>query len=571
MRRSFHKLDLSTGLIFDARAKDLKHPRFQAIVGLEIHAQLNIPTKLFSDGIVTRRDRPNSAITGAVHPYDVAVPGFLPVLSRDAVRAALIAAQILQCEIATLSRFERKHYTYADMPFYYQITQQRWPLAVNGKIEAVLSSNNTNGKKKTYKDVTTRINRIQLEQDSGKTVQAGYVTLPSGTQFITSRVDFNRAGQALIEIVTEPDLRTPLEASTVTDTVRKLLKHAGICDGRMEEGSLRCDVNVNIEELPTEGDDHHHTNTPHKKRSPRVEVKNIGSIRQVREAVEFEALRQANEWKEIEIGTAEVLETRRWNPIKKCTELVRTKHEEQDYRFLPEPDMPPLVLNDEILDGMDLDSFLQKNVPELPSQAVARLQENYEITEYQARVIAGDPPAIAFFDKAISVASEELRSMEKEVRLSVVANSTTNFLTNKLFSLYKEYRDGDDSEASIQDSRVSAKQLGQVVALQLSGKISKPMAKRLLEILYKEEIGGIPAQVVLEKDMEVIADTERLRHICSEIINLYPKDMNVYRKGDKYKSKITKFFAGKVMEATKGNAEPEILRDTLAQVLEEKC
>jgi len=554
-----YRLDRSTGLVFDQSSKDKKKPRFQTIIGLEIHAQLDISTKLFSNAAVSTRDRPNSAISGALHPYDVAVPGYLPVLSKEAVQAAVLAAGILQCNIATLSRFERKHYSYADLPFHYQITQQRWPLAVGGEIEATYVPNPK--KKHETHNVKCRINRIQLEQDTGKTVQGGSVKSSNGTEYSTSRVDFNRAGQALIEIVSEPDLRTPLEASAVTETLRQLLKHVGICNGRMEEGSLRCDVNVNIEEV---FDDPEDETKP--KRSPRVEVKNLNSIRQVRESIEFEALRQAKEWS-MDDDDLQSAETRTWDPTKKSTILIRIKNEEQDYRFMPEPDIPPLILNDQVLNGLSLESFLETRTPELPLEAVRRLQERYGLSEYQAQVIAGDPPAIAFVDRAVKVASREaLKDMLEED----VAIAVSNLLANHLFSLLKEHGENEEGEATIQESQVSAEQLGQVVALQLDGKISKQMAKKLISILYLKEVGGIPSQVAADCGMELISDPEKLRAICNQVIDKHPDELEVYKKGGKFKNQITKLFSGKAMELSKRNAEPESLRDILAATLEER-
>ena len=505
-------------------------PRFQIIVGLEIHAQLEIPTKLFSparstaavttsSGYSSNLHRPNSAIprpprTGPalLHPLDVAIPGYLPVLSKQAVQKAVLAAALFDCDIQNTSRFERKHYTFADLPSHYQITQQRWPLAVNGQIQATIELPTTKkkGTKKSStakrREVTCRVHRIQIEQDTGKTMVQNQThaippngidnddtnVVPETTVTTTSWscVDFNRAGQALMELVLAPDLRTPLEAAGVTETVRQLLKHVGVCDGRMEESSFRCDVNINLEQVDV-GVDHDDTGsssstTTQRRRSPRVEVKNLSSIRHVREAVEYEALRQAQVWDETEPEdgksthhcenqgvsrerTADkppppASETRMWNPSVRATELIRIKDGEEDYRFLPEPDLPPVILetsatpkhndNDDndtrptnpILDGMDLTTFLQTHMPELPSEAMSRLQQTYGLTEYQASVITSDLPAIAFLDQAIAVATQT-ETKEEDVdptkkpagTVGRAATLTANLIINNLFALVKEH------------------------------------------------------------------------------------------------------------------------------------
>ena len=326
-----------------------KEPRFQTIIGLEIHAQLDIATKLFSSAPTsstsgtTRSHAPNTL----VHPLDVAVPGFLPRCSQSAVHAAVLTAAALQCDIATVSRFERKHYHYADSPFGYQVTQQRWPIAKNG----ILSSRSwapmdvkEKQKQKQSKDprdahadneMVVGINRIQLEQDTGKTTTT--TTTKNGSTVTRSLVDFNRAGCALVEIVMNPDIRSSKQASETVETLRQLLKHIGTCNGKMEEGSLRVDLNVSIHPI----DDAFVPNIKN-----RVEVKNLNSLRQVQQAAEYEAIRQA---KTISLDPSTTFqETRTFHVKSGKTILIRSKEGEEDYRFMPEPDIPPVVLNAQV-------------------------------------------------------------------------------------------------------------------------------------------------------------------------------------------------------------------------------
>ena len=409
--------------------------------------------------------------------------------------------------------------------------------------------------------VHCRIDRIQLEQDTGKTSSGDTIVSSSGTQFQASRVDFNRAGQALIEIVMKPDLRSSIEAATVTETIRHLLKHVGVCDGRMDEGSLRCDVNVNIEKIPSTDD----FDSSQAKRSPRVEVKNLNSIRQVRDAVEYEVLRQAKEWENQ--GSEASAETRTWDRVKRKTVLIRKKNEEQDYRFLPEPDLPPLVLDEDILDGSDIDTFLKSRKPELPADAITRFQQEYNLSDFLARVIASDPPAIAFFDEAVQVAKS---NVTKDMSTQDVAVAVANFLCSHLVFLVKDRLESDDDEASMQDSLVNPSQLGQATALQLNGKLSKPMTKKILSILFLEEIGGDPSSVAADRGMELISDPGKLRDICLQAIEQHPDHFAMYQKGGKFEKRALKIFAGKTMDLSHRNADPERLREILAATLEER-
>eukprot|EP00977_Amphora_coffeiformis_P027512 scaffold34618_cov159-Amphora_coffeaeformis.AAC.3 len=463
-----------------------------------------------------------------------------------------MAAHLLDCSLQTTSRFERKHYAYADLPHSYQITQQRWPIAVNGKVEVSYTTTElgkTSKKKKAklqQSSLSCRINRIQLEQDSGKTV---HVFNPE-TGFRESRVDLNRAGQALIEIVSEPDLRTPQQAAVLVEHLRQLFKHVGICNGRMEEGSLRCDLNVNLEDLQTG------------QRSARVEVKNLNSLRQITEAATYELHRHANEW-----PTGE--ETRTWNVATSQTELIRRKDQAEDYRFMPEPDLPPVVLNANVFDGLKLEDFLMERIPELPAQAVERFMKEYGLSEYQANVITVDPPAIPFLDKAIRVAQGLLEEGDERQQKRTV-EMTTNFLINDLFGIVKEHSP-NEAEASVSESSVSPEQLGEIMVMILNGKISTTMAKNLLLLLYTTERGGKPAQVAADQGWELVTNPEELRALCERVISEHPDELVTYQKGGKYEVKIYKFLTGKAMAASKGTAEPERLKDILKQVLNDHC
>ena len=322
------KVDSNTGIV---SSNEKGSPRFQTVIGLEIHAQLNIPTKLFSScpRPTSTFAKPNSHI----RPFDVSVPGFLPRLSREAVHAAVLSAAALKCEIPHMSRFERKHYFYADLPLGYQVTQQRWPLAREGVLLCQFKPKKNGEKPMADSSFSPRIERIQLEQDTGKTTM---MTRKDGT--IDSLVDFNRAGCALIEIVFHPDLRSSIQAATTVETLRNLLRHIGTCDGKMEEGSLRCDLNVSIAPVDGEGD-------ILKRTGKRVEVKNLNSLRQIQVAAEYEAIRQVKALLD-EKPTDQ--ETRTFEVKSGKTIVMRTKEGAKDYRFMPEPDLPPIILSREV-------------------------------------------------------------------------------------------------------------------------------------------------------------------------------------------------------------------------------
>jgi aspartyl-tRNA(Asn)/glutamyl-tRNA(Gln) amidotransferase subunit B len=592
-----------------------KSKYFQTIIGLEIHAQLQIPTKLFSPTTLTTGTASQLPPNTQLSLLDVAVPGSLPVLSAAAVHAAVLAAAALQCQICETSRFERKHYTYADLPAGYQITQQRWPLAVDGSVtwnnntttstptttSAASSGTKTKQKKHNMQadtNITCRIERLQLEQDTAKTTTRRRSTKDEHEQSLTEAlVDFNRAGVALIEIVTMPDLRSSQQAVRFTEIVRQLLLHVGVCDGQLQSGSLRVDLNVNIEEV--EHDDEH-TNThadgnedvssssasattitqpqqqqqqqQQRRRSPRVEVKNLNSLRQVHEAALYEARRQAALWTNEREDAVLSEETRTWNVLANKTDLIRKKDQEQDYRFLPEPDLPPLVLNAATLDGCaSVHEFVNQHLPELPAQALERLMQVYGLSAYQATVVAADPPAIHLLDTAISMALQQLDSDDKNKRVKEIAQSAANLLSNELFALVKEDTpDDSDHSSTVQTSIVTGEQLGEIVVLLTQEAISSTMAKKLLAVLYhEEETGTSPSKVAAARGFELVTDPVELRDLCRDVLTSHPDEVLVYQRGGKFVGKMIKLFTGKAMAASRGNAHPERLREALLEVLEE--
>jgi len=513
--------------------KDDNAPEYQVKVGLEVHVQLDIATKLFSPA-----PSKSKTVNGSLHGFDVAVPGFLPQLSTEAVQKAVLLSAALDCTIPTLSVFERKHYVYADLPLSYQITQQQHPLGHSGMIECEWKLSNKQRKK--LKDLSPsircRVDRIQLEQDTAKTV----THVVDGKTF--SRVDFSRAGCALVEVVMAPDLSSSLQAASVVHGLRQLVRTTGASQGKMELGQMRVDANVNIV-----GDG---------SKSPRVEVKNLNSIQQVKDAIDYEAARAA-----AAMGELSVEETRTWNVAEKCTVLMRRKDTAVDYRFFPDPDLQPLYIEDTL--QQPLDDFLESNLPELPAATKRRLKEDLNLSEYQASLIAADPSASKLLEETIGSS----KSMD-------AASAAANLICNELTALVKEHAvvvedasDEEDDYVSMEDSPVSGKQLGELIdMLQVAETISMTMAKKLLAMLFKHK-GASPKELAGENNIKLISDMTELTSICQTVVDEHPKQAAEFKQDSKTAAKIMKLLIGKAMKATKGNAHPERLRDALEDVL----
>ncbi|EED92169.1 glutamyl-trna amidotransferase, partial [Thalassiosira pseudonana CCMP1335] len=504
---------------------------YQTIIGIEIHAQLSIPTKLFSSA--PTRHNPSFGVNAThpantlVHAYDIAYPGTLPSLSQSAVKASVLSAAALGCTVHRESRFERKHYFYPDLPLGYQITQQQWPLASDGLVTFEPYSNS---------QMQLRIERIQIEQDTGKTTNHSYI-------------DYNRAGCALIEIVSHPDLRSAHEAAGVVEKIRKLLKHVGSCDGRMEEGSLRCDLN---EELPPD--------TGH-----RVEVKNLNSLRQIIAATEYEALRQSS-LAMVDDPTGRETRTFHVKPISDRYPLggeticIRSKGDAIDYRFMPEPDLPPLILDEETLGcerGLSLLNYIEYIMPESQEEAAARLVKDYGLSEDVANVITGDPAAIAMLEETMDAAPTHIDDW-------TIPTMAANWLSNDVFALVKKTSNALNHPISVEYSTVDGSRLGCLIAMIINGTLTSSMAKKILTIMYKEDLDSSPLDIANANGWRVISDMTTLLELCERVV-LDPKNskqLEQYKQGGKI-WKIEKFFVGKIMGASQGNAHPERMKEAL--------
>eukprot|EP00548_Thalassiothrix_antarctica_P006534 CAMPEP_0194152078 /NCGR_PEP_ID=MMETSP0152-20130528/50822_1 /TAXON_ID=1049557 /ORGANISM="Thalassiothrix antarctica, Strain L6-D1" /LENGTH=507 /DNA_ID=CAMNT_0038856319 /DNA_START=201 /DNA_END=1724 /DNA_ORIENTATION=+ len=498
-----------------------------------------------------------------VHPLDMAVPGFLPVISREAVEAALVTAAACKCSIENVSRFERKHYFYADLPLGYQITQQRWPLAKNGTLQCRRRCMNENRKKSKNTDddiLTVGIDRIQMEQDTGRTI-----SIASSPNATSSLVDFDRAGCALVEIVFRPDIQSANDAALVVSTLRDLLRHIGTCDGRMEEGSLRCDLNLSIAPMiETTEETNNNVLSLLPNAGQRVEIKNLNSLQQIRDAALYEAKRQAS-LESLLSGQ----ETRTYDVLQRKTVLLRTKEGAIDYRFLPEPDLPPLVLTS-IINTSTIEHFIEQKLPESPEATLLRFMQDYHLTEDVAKVIITDPPAIVMFEEAAGVVLNETNANDKKNKKKI-SKLVANWLCNDLYSLVKEKSNiTSDAKSSVESSTVSAEQLGELVKMIDRGLISNVLGKKILSIMFTEKnLKNSPVEIAKQHGWKLIGDIEELRTLCRTIVmnESNKKLFTRYQNGEQ--RKMIKVFMGKIMRFSKDRADPQLLQEVLVDILEE--
>ena len=472
---------------------------YEVVIGLEVHAQLKTASKLFS-GSETRFGAAPNSNTDVVC---LGMPGVLPVLNREAVRLAVKAGLGLDCTIHQSSQFSRKHYFYPDSPKGYQITQFDRPYATEGKLEIEVD-----GERKVV-----GITRIHMEEDAGKSVH------DDATAGARSYVDFNRAGVPLIEIVSEPDLRSSDEAVVYLKNLRQILRYLDVCDGNMEQGSLRCDANVSIRPFGQE------------KLGTRCELKNINSFRFVQQAIEYEVARQANI---IEQGLEVVQETRLWDTQSKTTRSMRSKEEAHDYRYFPEPDLPDLNLPDGYI------GELRSELPELPAAKIERYVNTLGLSTFDAGVLADELEVARFFETAIAVHDHP----------KSVANWTINEVLREL------------KDQSIADLAFGGKELAELVALindqTISGKIAKEVFQAMLDT------GVSPGDYIEEKGLKQVTDGSQIEPIIDEILAKNPGQVAQYKEG---KTKLIGFFVGQVMKETQGKANPGLVNELLKKKL----
>jgi len=471
---------------------------WELVIGLEVHAQVISKAKLFSGASTAFGAEPNSQVSFV----DAGFPGMLPVINRECVAQAVRTGLGLNAQINLWSRFDRKNYFYADLPQGYQISQYAHPIVGKGSIEIELSDGSTK---------TIGITRLHLEQDAGKSLHDQH---PSKTF-----IDLNRSGVALMEIVSEPDMRSPEEAGAYLTKLRQILRYLGTCDGNMEEGSLRADVNVSVRK-PGEGF------------RTRCEVKNVNSIRFVMQAIEAEARRQIEVW---ESGGTVEQETRLFDPARGITRSMRSKEDAHDYRYFPDPDLPPLVLDPAWVDA------LKATLPELPDQRRARYVRDYGLTPYDAHVLTLEKETAAYFE---------------EVARGRDAKQAANWVMGELFAAINRTR------TSIAAPPVSAADLGALLDLIADGTLSGKLAKEVFEAMV--ETGRPPRAIVEERGLRQVTDTAVIEAAVDEVLARHADKVAEYKAG---KEKLFGFFVGQTMKVMQGKGNPALVNEVLKRKL----
>ena len=475
---------------------------YEAVIGLEVHAQLLTESKIFCGCTTTFGADPNANTC----PVCLGMPGVLPVLNKKVVEYGIKTGIALNCEIAAYSVFARKNYFYPDLPKGYQISQYELPLAKEGYIDIEV-----NGEVKRI-----GITRAHLEEDAGKLMHE-----IGGTVTGYSYVDFNRTGVPLLEIVSEPDISSGEEASSYLQTIRTILLYLEVCDGNMEEGSLRCDANVSVRPKGT------------KALGTKAEVKNMNSFRFVRMALDYEIERQMDL---LESGDAVVQETRLWDSKHGITISMRGKEEAHDYRYFPDPDLVPIEPDEAWVEA------IKASLPELPQKKRERFVREYSLPSYDSGVLIASKALADYFEECVKYHAQP--------------KAVSNWIMSELLRLLKK----DDRE--IEEGPVTPQQMGKMFQLMEQGTISGKIAKQVFEEMY--ETGTSPEDIVRRKGLEQVSDEAAIDTIIDQVLADNPDSVEKYQKG---KTKVFGFLVGQVMKETKGKANPKIVNEILQEKL----
>jgi aspartyl-tRNA(Asn)/glutamyl-tRNA(Gln) amidotransferase subunit B len=478
--------------------------RYEAVIGLEVHAQLETLTKAFCACSTNFGDAPNSNTC----PVCLGLPGALPVLNKKALQLALAASLALNCKIQGRSRFARKNYFYPDLPKGYQISMYELPLATDGALEIELPG----GAKRVG------ITRLHLEDDAGKSLHEGFLDSDRW-----SYIDFNRCGVPLIEIVSEPDLRTSAEAYAYLTTLKQILEYTEVSDCNMEEGSLRCDANVSVRLRGAP------------KFGTKVEVKNLNSFRYLARALEYEIERQIGI---LESGGKITQETRSWNVAAGRTEPLRSKEFAHDYRYFPDPDLLPVTVLEPIVEQV------RRSMPELPAAKVARFIREYALTPYDAGLLTGNRALADYFESAVGAGA--------------AAKTSAHWIAVELL------RRLNDLGKDITGCPVSPTALAELIGKVESGSITAASGKKVFAKMF--ETGKSAAEIIGAEGLAQISDTGAIEKIARAIVTGSPDNVAKYRSGNEG---VFKFFVGQVMRETRGQANPQLVNEVVKQVLSE--
>ena len=472
--------------------------RYEVVIGLEVHAQVLSESKLFSTSSTKFGSEPNTQVS----LVDAAFPGMLPVINEFCIKQAIKTGIGLNAKINNKSIFDRKNYFYADLPQGYQISQYKDPIVGEGSVVLDLTS----GSK------TVGIERLHLEQDAGKSI---HDIDPKNTL-----VDLNRSGVALMEIVSKPDLRSPEEVNVYIKKLRSIMRYLGTCDGNMQEGSLRADVNVSVRKIGEE------------KYGTRCEIKNVNSIKFMQMAIDHEANRQVDV---LEEGGKIDQETRLFDTKRNETRSMRSKEDAHDYRYFPDPDLLPLEFSNEYIEN------IKKEIPELPDEKKLRFIEKFNLSSYEANILVSDRDTSKYFEAVIENSDVKLAS---------------NWITGELFALLNE------KNLEISESPISAKNLSKLINLIKDGTISGKIAKTVFEIMTKGDKN--PIDIVKEKGLKQQSDPKELEKLIEKVINENQEKVKEYKSG---KEKLFGFFVGQVMKVSGGKANPQLVNEILKKKL----
>ncbi|KEI66792.1 GatB [Planktothrix agardhii NIVA-CYA 126/8] len=482
---------------------------YEAIIGLETHCQLNTETKIFSNSSTKFGADPNMNID----PICMGLPGVLPVLNEKVLEYAVKAGLALNCAIAPYSKFDRKQYFYPDLPKNYQISQYDLPIAINGHLEIEIVDEDGSATRKTI-----GITRLHIEEDAGKLVHGGSDRLSGSTY---SMVDYNRAGIALAEIVSEPDIRSGQEAAEYAQEVRRIVRYLGVSDGNMQEGSLRCDVNISVRPVGQ------------KEFGTKVEIKNMNSFSAIQRAIDHEIERQI---KAIETREKIVQETRLWEEGSQRTISMRKKEGASDYRYFPEPDLPPIQVSAEQL------KTWKSQLPELPVEKRHRYESELGLSPYDTRILTDDHPISEYFEATIAAGANIKQAV------NWIIGDITAHLKNE--------------KCSVTEVALKPEGLAELIGLIESGTISGKIAKDLLPELLTQ--GGSPKALVEIKGLIQLSDPKALAEIIDQVLVENPKELEQYHAG---KTKLQGFFVGQIMKKTGGRADPKLTNQLLGEKL----
>lgn len=473
--------------------------KYEVVIGLEVHAQLKTKSKIFATDSTEFGAEPNSHTS----TITLGMPGVLPVLNKECVNMGILLGLALDCEIPARCKFDRKQYFYPDLPKGYQISQFDEPICVNGHIDI-------NGKR-------IGITRAHLEEDAGKLVHAGADGIAGS---LYSLVDLNRAGTPLLEIVSEPDMRCSDEAKAYMEELRNVVRYLGVCDGNLEEGSMRCDANISVMLKGA------------KEFGTRAEIKNINSFSALQKAIEYEIDRQIDI---VEDGGKIVQETRLWDDNQKVTKTMRSKEDANDYRYFPEPDLMPVEISREWVEE------IRKTMPELPAQKRKRY-EGLGLSEYDANVMVDQMETALFYDAVLNLGADY--------------RTANNLLVGEITAYLKE------NNLNITQTKLTPEALAQMVELIGKGTISNNIAKKILPQML--ENGRSPKEIVEKEGLSVISDEGAIKEIVAKIVDSNPNQVAAYRGG---KEQLFGFFVGQVMKETKGRANPQVINKLLKDAL----